>query len=222
MGTQPFPCGGFAAKKGGLFMTKTVETTIENLRRRGFAVSYFDTAKEAALYLNSAIDGQSIGVGGSVTLQEMGLYDLLHSHNTMYWHWYAPEGTPMEETHKKAATADIYLSSVNAIAETGEIINIDGTGNRVASTLYGHKKLYLVSGTNKIAETYDAALWRARNVAGPKNAQRLKKNTPCAARGDRCYDCASPERICKGLVVLWEPLRCMETEVVLIGEELGY
>lgn len=203
-------------------MTKNVEITIENLRKRGFLVSYFDTASDAAAYLNSAIDGQSVGVGGSVTLQQMGLYDLLHTHNTMYWHWYTGGDTPMEETHKKAATADVYLSSVNAIAQTGELVNIDGTGNRVASTLYGHKKVYLVSGTNKIAEDYDGALWRARNVAAPKNAQRLNRNTPCAVHGDGCYNCASPERICKGLVVLWEPMRGMETEVVLIGEELGF
>ena len=117
----------------------------------------------------------------------------------------------------------MYLSSVNAIAETGEILNIDGTGNRVAATLYGHKKLYLVTGVNKIAADYDAALWRARNIASPKNAQRLQKKTPCALHGDKCYDCSSPERICRGLVVLWEPVKGIgETEVVLIGEALGY
>ena len=131
-------------------------------------------------------------------------------------------GTPAVETHTKAASADIYLSSVNAIAETGELINIDGTGNRVASTLYGHKKLYLVAGTNKIAKDYDAALWRARNIASPKNAQRLSKKTPCAIKGDKCYDCKSPDRICRGLVVFWEAMSSMETEVVLIGEELGF
>ena len=128
----------------------------------------------------------------------------------------------MQDTHRKAATAQIYLSSANAIAATGEIINIDGTGNRVASTLYGHEKTYIIAGINKIAENYDAALWRARNIASPKNAQRLSKKTPCALKGDKCYDCNSPERICRGLVVLWEPMSSMEMEIVLIGEELGY
>lgn len=203
-------------------MHPMTELTISNLRKRGFSVAYFDTAAEAADYLDRSIDGKTVGVGGSVTLQEMGLYDKLSTHNRMFWHWYAPQNVPMQETHRMAATAQVYLSSANAIAATGEILNIDGTGNRVASTLYGHEKLYIVAGENKIAENYDAALWRARNIASPKNAQRLAKKTPCALKGDKCYDCSSPERICRGLVVLWEPMLSMETEIILVGESLGY
>ena len=112
--------------------------------------------------------------------------------------------------------------SVNGLAETGELINIDGSGNRVASTLYGHEKVYLVIGRNKLAPTYDEALWRARNIAAPKNAQRMGRKTPCAVKGDRCYDCKSPDRICRGLVVLWEAMMGMEMEVVLVDEDLGY
>lgn len=199
-----------------------VETTIRNLRSRGFTVTYFDTAAEAAAYLDKSIDGKTVGAGGSITLQEMGLYDLLAAHNQMYWHWHAAEGMDTKEFQRRAATADIYISSVNAIAETGELINIDGTGNRVSSTLYGHQKLYLVAGVNKIAGDYDTALWRARNIASPKNAQRLGRKTPCALKADKCYDCSSPERICRGLVVLWEPMNSMEMEIVLIGQDLGY
>ena len=200
-----------------------VAKTMENLKKRGFTVSYFDTAAQAADYLDRSIDSQSVGVGGSVTLRDMGVYEKLAAHNEVFWQWYAPEGTSQEETYRKAERADVYLSSVNAIAETGEILNIAGTGNRDAATLYGHKKLSLVTGINKIAADYDAALWRARNIASPKNAQRLQKKTPCALRGDKCYDCSSPDRICRGLVVLWEPVKGIgETEVVLIGETLGY
>ena len=103
---------------------------------------------------------------------------------------------------KDAMTADVYVSSANALAESGEIINIDGRGNRVAGTLYGAERLYLVIGKNKLAPTFEDALWRARNIAAPKNAKRLGVKTPCAIRGDHCYDCSSPERICRGLVVL--------------------
>ena len=104
-----------------------------------------------------------------------------------------------------------------------EIINIDGAGNRVASSIYGHKKVYFVVGRNKLAPTYDEALWRARNIASPKNAQRLNRKTPCAVKGDRCYDCRSPERICRGLVVLYGPMLDMErVEVLLVKEELGF
>lgn len=204
-------------------MYATVETTIKNLKARGFAVTYFDTAAEAADYLDQSIDGKTVGVGGSVTLRDMGVYDKLSAHNQLFWQWYPEEGVSQKEMHQKASTAQVYLSSVNAIAETGELINIDGTGNRVASTLYGHKKVYFVIGINKIAPDYDGALWRARNIASPKNAQRLGRRTPCAVKGDKCYDCKSPERICNGLVVLWrKPGGVGQAEVVIVNQSLGY
>ncbi|WP_420908119.1 lactate utilization protein [Dysosmobacter acutus] len=187
------------------------------LKSRGFAVSRFGTAAEAADYLNQSIDGKTVGFGGSVTLQEMGLYETLGSHNEVVWHW---KGGP--ELRREAMTTQVYLTSVNGLAETGELVNIDGSGNRVAGSLFGHEKVYLVVGRNKIAPTYEEALWRARNIAAPKNAKRLGAKTPCAAKGDRCYDCAGPGRICRALVVLWEPMTGMETEVVLVDEELGY
>ena len=189
----------------------------KNLEDRGFAVSTFATAAEAAAYLNGAIDGKTVGFGGSVTLQEMGLFESLSSHNEVIWHW--KQGP---DARQAAMTAQVYLTSVNGLSEDGEIINIDGSGNRVAATLYGHEKVYLVVGRNKIAPDYEKALWRARNIAAPKNAQRLNMATPCAVKGDKCYDCKSPARICRGLVVLWRPMTGMETEVVLVDEELGY
>ena len=192
------------------------DTVRKNLEARGFSVRTFATAAEAAAYLNEAIDGKTVGFGGSVTLQDMGLYELLGSHNEVHWHW-----VNGPEERKAAMGTQVYLSSANGLAETGEIINIDGSGNRVASTLYGHEKVYLVIGRNKLAPTYDEALWRARNIASPKNAQRLGRKTPCAVKGDRCYDCKSPERICRGLVVLWGAMMGMETEVILVDEDLG-
>ena len=190
-------------------------TTVEkNLKERGFKVSAFATAKEAADYLNAQIDGESVSFGGSMTLSQMGLFESLGKHNKMFSHWNVPDGMNAAEVLKNASTCDNYLLSANGLAETGEIINIDGTGNRVSSSLYGHKRVWFVVGSNKIAPTYDEALWRARNIAAPKNAQRLGVKTPCAVNGDRCYDCKSPQRICRGLVVLWEAIRSCETEVV--------
>ena len=194
----------------------TLESAKSNLEARGFTVHQFGTGAEAAAYLNQAIDGKTVGFGGSLTLKEMGLYDLLSSHNEVHWHW-----VNGPEERDAAVTAQVYISSVNGLAETGELINIDGCGNRVASTLYGHEKLYLVVGRNKLADTYEDALWRARNIAAPKNAQRLGKRTPCAVKADRCYDCKSPERICRALVVLWEPVTGLETEILLVDEDLG-
>ena len=189
----------------------------ENLERRGFRVRSFASGEAAAEYLDGAIDGVSVGLGGSVTLKAMGLYDRLAAHNQVFWHW-----VNGPEERKKAMDAQVYVSSVNALAETGEIINIDGAGNRAAGTLFGHERGYLVIGRNKLAPTYEQALWRARNVAAPKNAQRLGVKTPCAVKGDRCYDCKSPARICRGLVVLWGPPMGMEMEILLVDEDLGY
>lgn len=194
----------------------------KNLEARGFAVSTFATAKEAAEYLNAQIDGASVSFGGSMTLSQLGLFESLGKHNTMFSHWNVPDGMSADEVREKAASCEHYLLSANGLAETGEIINIDGTGNRVAASLYGHKKVWFIVGRNKLAPTYEEALWRARNIAAPKNAQRLGVKTPCAAKGDHCYDCRSPQRICRGLVVLWEAMKSCETEVVLINEDLGY
>ena len=94
---------------------------------------------------------------------------------------------------------------------------VDGNGNRVASTLFGHETVYLVVGSNKLAPDYESALWRARNIAAPKNAQRLNRKTPCAVKGDRCYDCSSPDRICRALVVLWgKPNTVKKMEILLV------
>lgn len=193
-----------------------------NLEKRGFTVSLFATASEAASYLNTAIDGKTVGFGGSVTLQEMGLYESLSAHNTCFWHWHTENGMSAAEIRNNAGAAEIYLSSVNGIAESGEIINIDGACNRVSAILYGHEKVYLVVGKNKIAADYEAALARARNTAAPKNAKRLGANTPCAKEGDRCYNCQSPARICRALTVLWEKPMGADMEIVLIDEALGY
>lgn len=192
------------------------------LEARGFKVSAFPTAAEAARYLNGQIDGVSVSFGGSVTLEQMGLFESLGQHNEVLSHWHVPAGKDPAEIRAKAMTTEVYLTSANGLAETGEIVNIDGTGNRVSGMLFGHKKVYFVVGRNKLAPDYDGALWRARNIAAPKNAQRLGVRTPCAARGERCYDCKSPQRICRGLVVLWEAMKGCETEVVLVDEELGY
>ena len=160
-----------------------------------------------------------MGFGGSVTLDQIGLYDRLSAHNNVIWHWKTEDKLA---ARYQAMTTDMYITSVNGLAETGELINIDGIGNRVAATLFGHKKVWFVVGRNKLAPTYDEALWRARNIAAPKNAQKLHKKTPCAIKADRCYDCKSPDRICRGLAVLWEAVTSMEMEVVLIDEELGF
>ena len=188
-----------------------------NLEARGYTVKVFATAAEAAAYLDGAIDGKTVGFGGSATLDALGIYDRLESHNTVIWHW----KQPADEARKAAMQTQVYLTSANALAETGEIVNIDGTGNRVSATLFGHEKVIFVIGRNKLAATYEMAVDRARNVAAPQRARQLGKKTPCAVKLDRCYDCKSPERICRGMVTLWGPMLGMEGEVLLVDEDLG-
>lgn len=189
----------------------------KNLENRGYTVRVFSTGAAAVEYLDAAIDQRTVGLGGSATLETLGVYERLGAHNQVIWHWKQEAGTARRE----AMTADIYLTSVNALAETGELINIDGTGNRAAATLFGHEKVFFVVGRNKLAPTEEAAVWRARNVAAPQRARQMGRKTPCAAKGDRCYDCTSPQRICRGLVTLWGPMMGMEAEVLLIDEDLG-
>ena len=196
------------------------ETVKKNLEANGFTVSVFASGEEAAAYLNREIDGATVGMGGSVTMTQLGLKESLSAHNTLYCHGFTL-GDPAE-VQRLASPADIYRRSANGLAATGEPINIDGMGNRAAATLFGHEKVYFVIGQNKLAPAYDGAVWRARNVAAPQRARQLGKKTPCAVKGDRCYDCDSPERICRGLVVHYKKMTSMDMEVVLVGQELGY
>ena len=198
---------------------EAVKTALE---KKGYAVRCFDTKEAAVDYLCAEIHDTTVGFGGSVTLQELGLLERLKQNNELISHWYPKEGQSREETLAEAMKTKVYLCSVNGLAETGEIVNIDGTGNRVASTIFGHEKVYFVVGKNKLAPTEEAALWRARNIASPKNAQRLKRNTPCAVKADRCYNCSSPERICRAASIFWEAPKGAKYEVILVDEELGY
>ncbi|MBQ1435061.1 MAG: LUD domain-containing protein, partial [Clostridia bacterium] len=109
----------------------------KNLEKLGYAASVFDTKEEAARYLENSIRGRTVGFGGSVTLRQMGLYERLSRHNEVIWHWAVPEGESVKSVRLRANAADIYISSVNGVSQAGEIVNIDGTCNRVSAMLYG-------------------------------------------------------------------------------------
>ena len=194
-----------------------IEKTMKNLKLRGFGVKYFASGKEAADYVAGQIHNSTVGIGGSKTVEALGLGQTLAADNEVAWHWLKPG----KDTLVEALTTEYYICSANAISEDGEILNIDGTGNRIAATVYGHKKVFIVAGTNKVCPDFASALDRARNVAAVKNAGRFDVSTPCKLDG-KCHDCRSPQRICNALTVLWCPMKNMETEIVLIGEELGF
>ena len=194
-----------------------LERTIKNMEARGFKVKHFATGAEAAEYLVENVQGCSVGIGGCQTAEQLGLFDRLSAHNTVYWHWKVPGA----ETIAKANAADVYISGANAISEDGEILNIDGRGNRLAGQVYGDKRVYIIAGTNKICPDFESALFRARNTACVLNGRRFNHKTPCKI-DDKCHDCLSPDRICRALLVLWGPMMGMSTEVILIDEELGF
>ncbi len=192
-----------------------------NLVKLGYAVNVFENKTEALNYLNSEIDNKTVGIGGSVTVNELGLYDVLKTHNNVIWHL-KENSDKVFETRIKSSRAEVYISSVNAISLNGEIVNIDATGNRVAATTFGPKKIYFILGKNKITNTLNDAIYRARNVASPLNAKRLNLPTPCAVNADKCYNCNSKKRICRALSIFLMPPTGAEYEIILINENLGF
>ncbi len=195
-----------------------------NLISRGFNVSIFENTDRAKEYLNGQIHNTTVGLGGSVSLKEMGIFEMLNKHNQVWWH---NDKGQVEKygafaIREKAIDTEVYISSVNGMSQQGQLINIDATGNRIAATAFGHKKVFYVIGINKIEDSFEKAMWRARNISAPKNAQRLNCKTPCAIKGDKCYDCKGPGRICRGFLITEYPMLGQETEILLINENLGY
>lgn len=196
-----------------------LEKTRKNLENRGFRVHTFAAGAEAADYLAQTLHNTCIGIGGSVTIDEIGVYDRLSADNDVIWRWKKP--TP--DSRERGAAAETFLCSANGVSETGEIVNIDGYGNRVAPTIYGPQRVFLVVGKNKIAPDLNGAIDRARNIAAPLNARRLNRHTPCAVGEPRCHDCRSPEKICGVMTVFFmPPTSIKEFHVLLVNEDLGY
>lgn len=199
-----------------------IEIVKDNLSRNGFRVRHFATAeqaREAALELIP--QGSSVGVGGSMTVQQMGLAPALQQGGrSVHWHWLVPP-QQRPQAQQAAHGADFYVLSANAITENGELWNIDGSANRLGAMLYGPSQVLILCGRNKLVGNGEEALDRIKTVACPLNARRLGLNTPCAATG-RCNDCASSQRMCGALVRLMRPVGGRTFHVWLIDEDLGY
>ncbi len=204
-----------------------VENTLTSLRRNGFEALYLPTVEEAVSKVVGMVpEGSIVGIGGSVTLREMGLLKALEERGVeLADHWEARKrgasGEEVMRIRRLHLNSDVFITSTNAITETGELINVDGTGQRVAAMIFGPKKVIVVAGVNKIVGDLDEGLWRASNVASPMNAKRLSRKTPCAKTGE-CSDCDSPERICNITTVIHRRPRSTDLTVILVGEELGY
>lgn len=205
-------------------MDMDLQKTIAALEKKRYTVSVFPTPQAAADYLDQAIDRKTVGFGDSKTLKDMGLFDRLATHNVVYDPNQSSDNDQFLEIAQKTLTTEIFLTSVNAVAETGEMVNLDGTGNRMAGSLFGHRRIYFVIGSNKIVPDLEEAIWRTRNIAAPQNALRLGLRTPCALKGgNRCYDCMSRDRICNALAIYFRKMNDIEdVEVILIDAEMGF
>ena len=199
------------------------QTIIKNLKRRHIEGCYCATAEEAVKKVSELIaDGSSVTWGGTMTVRDLGIPQYLKDRGTLEVLDRDLAETPedKQDIYLKAFSADVYLSSANAISEDGIIVNIDGNGNRVAAITWGPKKVIFVIGLNKVAQNVEAALARARITASPINAARFDINTPCHTDGV-CHNCNSPECICNYVHFLRNSPQGRHT-VVLVGEALGY
>ena len=199
-----------------------LQNVAKALEKNRYDVKVFETKEEAVAYLDGLFDNMVIGFGDSQTMVQMGLHDKLAAHNTVIDPYRSVDNDDFLRIAKDALTTEVFLTSVNGLTEDGVIVNLDGTGNRVAGSLFGHKKVYFIVGKNKIAADMEQVIWRVRNIAAPQNARRLKLRTPCAVKADKCYNCASPDRICNGLMIMMKKMNAIDMEVLLINEELGY
>ena len=198
--------------------------TMEAFRRNRYDVSRFAECTAAADYLAAEIRGKRVGFGDSETLRALSLYERLSVCNEVIDPPRAGHVGGIEAflaAGREALRTDVFLLSANAITEEGQILNMDGAGNRVAGSLFGHEKTYFVVGINKLVPDIEAGIERIQCIAAPRNAHRKGKKTPCAKDGTRCYDCAALERICNALTIHYKKMSYRPMELVLIEEELG-
>lgn len=198
-------------------------TVMKGFQKRFIESYYCENAAEAKdLALSLVSENASVSFGGSVTLDETGVLEALRNRRDITLYDRATATTP-EENKKimhEALSCDYYFMSSNAITADGELVNIDGNGNRVAALIYGPENVIILAGMNKIVKTVEEGISRTRNTASPQNCIRLNKNTPCAANGV-CGNCLA-DTICDQIVITRASRVPQRIKVILIGEELGF
>ena len=195
---------------------------VKNLISRHFD-AYYCADKAAALEkaLELIPEGATVGWGGAMSAQQIGLTDAMV--NGPYNALDRSKCTTPEEIkdiYRKAMFADVFLTGANALTMDGEMVNIDGTGNRVAAIVYGPEKVLVIAGMNKVVDSLDAAITRARTVAAPMNKQRFDSMTPCEVTGT-CADCKSESCICNQILITRHCRPAGRIQFIIVGEELG-
>ena len=197
------------------------EALSKALKARRFLPEVYDTAEEAKAAALSIIGTKSVGIGGSATVRDMGLAEALQANgNEVCWHWLAAKEAK-QAARDKALNADVYMCSANALTTDGRLVNIDGTGNRLAGMIYGPKTVILAVGRNKLVKDYDEAIARIKRDACGPNARRQHFQTPCSI-DNVCRDCRPPVRMCNVTAITEYPSRRHQAfRIVLIDEDMG-
>lgn len=206
------------------FYEKQAATIIKNLERRQMAGYYCPTKEDAVQTAMSFVPTDTTAAfGGSMSLLESGVLDALKARTdiTLIDRSHAKTPDEIKQIYRSAFCADSYFMSTNAITLDGQLVNIDGNGNRVAALIYGPEQVIIVAGMNKAVPTVEDAVRRVRNTATPPNCVRLNLDSPCAATGV-CADCLSDNCICSQIVITRRSRTAGRIKVLLVGEELGY
>ncbi len=205
-------------------MSSKVEKVRASLEGNNIVTEYFEQAAEACKAVLAALpDNATVGLGGSTTVKQIGLLDALRQRKLRVFDQYA-EGLSAEEStqlRRAGLTAEYYITSTNAITEDGQLVNVDGIGNRVAAQIFGPRHVFIVASTHKIVTDVPAALERIRTVAAPANAKRLKLATPCA-RGEGCEECPAELRMCNATVIIHRQHTKGRMKVFLIKGNYGF
>lgn len=199
------------------------DKVIKGLESRNMCGYYAETKEDALKKALELIpEGSSIGWGGSVSIQEIGLRDaVLNGNYTVYNRDTCATAEERREMECKIFGCDYFLCSSNAITEDGILVNIDGNSNRVAAIAYGPRNVLMIVGMNKVAKDTEAAVSRARNIAAPTNAQRFPLNIPCKVNGS-CADCKSKDTICCEFLITRYSRHSDRFHIILVNEDLGF
>lgn len=203
-------------------MNEIINNTIHALRKNHIEAQYFENTESLVDCLLNTIKREDVvGIGGSVTIENLGIAEkLIERGNKVEWHWLEKTAEGRYEARRKQMLSDVYLTSTNALTRQGQLVNIDGTGNRVASMIFGPKKVIVVCGVNKVVPNLEAAMERIKE-ASVLNAKRLNLNTPCTVKGE-CFECTSQNRICNVTTIIDKRPSETEMVVMIVNENLGY
>ena len=206
-----------------LYYEKRGQSLVRNFKNRHFEAFYCATKEEAlSKALELIPEGASVGWGGATSAMQIGLMDALSAGNYRALDRdKCATADEREQCARDCLFADVFLTGANALSLDGQMVNIDGSGNRVAAIIYGPKKVIVIAGMNKVEDTLEAAMIRARTVAAPMNQQRFQLKNPCTATG-KCADCLSESCICNQIVITRHCRPEGRIQFILVGEELGF